>query len=1393
MQSQTKKRLYVLLTCALLACVAVGTLYLVRRHQLHARFARYKVDGLAASARGDDAIAVQQLGLYLQREPGDVDALSAFAKSRLRVGSPRGEHVRDAIMALRALVRLQPGRMDERVQLADLYLQAGFLTEALDATGYVMEHVPVGSPQYLQALPKRVSAMSRLRKFAEAEDWARKWTEAAPADVTAQTTRLWLMKQGGKSAVEIRDVAKKLGTAEGTDAGSLFLMGYAHRLNGDWAEAVRALGAAGKQPSADVPLERALVDELNRVGLFNDSRSVLERLYNASPTPELRNELGRRYWEVGSFEDADQMLQAVDPADPKSDRDMLAIRALSLQALKRENDAATMRAALSGRRDDPVAQVWEIVLAQQFESKLADARRLAAAAAAALAREPDNLFVHYFAGEAHYRLGESDVAIREWETVATQNPTWSRPVARLAALFAELGRIETAYDVAREAVQRSPADGVAVLTWVRVWAAAIESGRRRDVDDLLALVTEIQKGAPQEEETLALRVALLGRSGKADAAKEALRAGLARPEKMAEATYLRLAATSRTYKLGLESACFDGAQAHYGKTPALAFARAVNAFAEGHGADGAKFFADRGPAPSAADDEFMWEYNRTRYLEMLRDGEAKARVVELADKYPADLRAQQFAVSAWSVRGDRVFLAKTISRVKALSGERSITWEVARARWCINFGGAAEESEATALLQDVAKRVPDMAEARYLLARVHEHGRKWTDAIGQLQPVVEANPSVTSLGLYLARLYQSNGDYDRARAQLERVAAMNLVETDQRRQAAALLAQQGDAQRAIELLEEEMRQSSDQGEADLLLASLYRQRNEPQKAQAIYDRLLEHPNPPVIKFAADLMASLGRREEAKTLLAKLDQLEMDPVDRLLAKADFAARHGERPDDARDLYDDAINNGPTNVDAWRSKIVFQVASGDPAGALETNTKAAKALPGEESFVLIAKQKGVLYFASGDLALRALVVNFVRDPIEAGAAATALKAIQDARDTRKAPSELVLQLAAIADRNTRLLPLQLLVAQMYLSQHRPEDALTYGTRATQISPTSPEPFRVQAAIFADAGRWAEAREAGKKWRDRDVRDPRRADLFLAECEVNLGAAGEALARLAPYVTDPAAEGYDQAIKTFAKAQELAGKGGAAALMEPLLKKGPSGRQAWLSYALQNLPPVEAATWFDRAASAIPENALAEQVSLAGYWGELYAISGDAQYSAKARAILAPRAAASGAPAPVLVAMGAQEEAEQQWAKATERYRDALKLEPDNLIAKNNLAMVLARQGQMTEALAFGKMLVASRPEVPEFYDTLAFVQLRANRVDDAIATLRTAINLQRNNVTYRISLAEAFLAKQDLNQARVTVQEIDALKPRLDHVSLERRTQLERIRAAVKSPVATGQGQ
>ena len=118
----------------------------------------------------------------------------------------------------------------------------------------------------------------------------------------------------------------------------------------------------------------------------------------------------------------------------------------------------------------------------------------------------------------------------------------------------------------------------------------------------------------------------------------------------------------------------------------------------------------------------------------------------------------------------------------------------------------------------------------------------------------------------------------------------------------------------------------------------------------------------------------------------------------------------------------------------------------------------------------------------------------------------------------------------------------------------------------------------------------------------------------------------------------------------------------------------------------------------------------------------------------------------------------------SEAIVSYRESLHLDPANASVMNNLAFALSEtNGDLNEATQMAGRAVQKSPNNPEFADTLGWVYLKKKEIPSAVRVFEGLRQRQPKNVTYRIHLAMALLAKGDVNSAHSELVAAQELSP------------------------------
>lgn len=136
-----------------------------------------------------------------------------------------------------------------------------------------------------------------------------------------------------------------------------------------------------------------------------------------------------------------------------------------------------------------------------------------------------------------------------------------------------------------------------------------------------------------------------------------------------------------------------------------------------------------------------------------------------------------------------------------------------------------------------------------------------------------------------------------------------------------------------------------------------------------------------------------------------------------------------------------------------------------------------------------------------------------------------------------------------------------------------------------------------------------------------------------------------------------------------------------------------------------------------------------------------------------------------------MGDFELASRELARAESRYREVLKLQPENALALNNVAWLMAtakKPGSVALAEKANRLL----PNRPVIMDTLALALAAEGKLPQAVETMRKALAIESNNPALRLNLAKLLIQAGDKAGAKTeltTISELGNKFPRQGEVA------------------------
>jgi cellulose synthase operon protein C len=128
-------------------------------------------------------------------------------------------------------------------------------------------------------------------------------------------------------------------------------------------------------------------------------------------------------------------------------------------------------------------------------------------------------------------------------------------------------------------------------------------------------------------------------------------------------------------------------------------------------------------------------------------------------------------------------------------------------------------------------------------------------------------------------------------------------------------------------------------------------------------------------------------------------------------------------------------------------------------------------------------------------------------------------------------------------------------------------------------------------------------------------------------------------------------------------------------------------------------------------------------------------------------------------LLDSLGAFHNLQENFAKAEEAFRDALKLDANDLTALNNLSWLLAFQPgkeKNAEALLLVQRAIKTMGPFAGLLDTRGVIHLRAGRAEQAVKDLEDSV-AESPTASHYFHLAQAYDKAKDLGRAKTTLTE------------------------------------
>lgn len=715
------------------------------------------------------------------------------------------------------------------------------------------------------------------------------------------------------------------------------------------------------------------------------------------------------------------------------------------------------------------------------------------------------------------------------------------------------------------------------------------------------------------------------------------------------------------------------------------------------------------------------------------------------------LAADARAADAWMLKGelalniDKDRKAAVESFRKAIESKPNLLQAHVAAVTTLMLDGDA--TAATAQVAEMKKRFANHPRTRFFEAELAFNARDYKAARDHILPVVQALPN-NVLALQLAGAAEHRlGNVSQAETYLGKALQLAPNLPIARRMLAQVYLRTGQPQRALQTLEPMLGDKAGPG-ALQLAAEAHLQSGDTAKAEALFQRAAKlKPDDPRIRTALALsqygkgkqdaaiseleniagsdpgaLADLAlvsahlRKKEIDKALKVIDALEKKQPDKPLAPL-LRGRVlvlKKDPEGARAQFRKALAIDKLYFPAVAAMAALDVASNKPADARQHFDALLEADPQNQQARLALATLLTRTGHTGDEVAKLLGDAVKKSPNDVRAQLSLIGFHLERREAKAAIEAARNASVALVDHP------EILMAQgrAYLAGNDPQQAVTIFNRLATLQPKSPQPHLGMAdAALLRKDRAAAARSLKK----------------ALELEPRLLQARRGLVAIALAEKQPA-----QALELARAVQKDLPAEAVGHVLEGDVEIHRQNHKAALAAYQAGLPkhnPQEAATRAHATMIAMGQAAAAEQ--FATRWIREH--PADALFPF----YLADRALAV-----------------KDYAGAEARYREVVKLQPNNALAINNVAWLMVQQNK-AGALAFAEQANQLMPGRPPLMDTLAAALVAEKQLAKAIEVQKQAVERAPEDGGLRLNLARMYIQSDQKGMARTELERIEKL--------------------------------
>ncbi|OHB58296.1 MAG: hypothetical protein A2Y07_04170 [Planctomycetes bacterium GWF2_50_10] len=1307
--------------------------------------------GLDAYRNANWEQAASDLGKYIVVVPDDVQILLKYADSHLNIRPLKRKNIQHAISTYRAVLRVDPANRAASQRLVELYLKLGMYGESELIASRQLELSP--DPNIERML---VASLVAQRKFKESFNRLEQVVKQRPGDVLAYEALTQLCER----RPELSDNSPKYwidkAIETNPDSAMAYIIRAAYNARKD-PNAASADLAKAQQLDLCAPATRLrLSQELVNIGMLETAKTHLITLQRED-NKDVDVWQTWAMWAIRS-QSKDEMLRVATQGLAQLGSQRWDFMPVAVELFIDGEDFTQASKCLDELDKQDVAPASVAYLRGLLAARRGRGYEAVACFQKSIGFGNENPRLMITLAQTLAALGDEQSAINQIRSLVSKEPESIDARLYLSKLLLQNNDPDGAAVQAQELLQYSPNNTEGKQVLAQAYIQQYGSKLAQDTyarSQVAALVNEIKSTGPDSPPSVLLQFQLALQSGQYDQAASSLSTlstlSPDDPEVTIAAADL-LIAQKKT----------DDAVAQLNKgitkhPDSVALVRYLaNLLVEKNDNTQAcqvlKTSLDRASNPDTKRSLGLMLADQYRKL---NSDQAYSLLVLLDKQFPDDITIKRKLLTFEKVVEDATLADNLIRQIKAVEGQQGWQWRYEQAKlWFVLKNFNERGSQIITLLEENLRANPEDQQSRLLLAMVYDRAGQTQLAISTYENAIARSPRDLRIIIPAVAFLQKAKEFDKADSILTQAAKDNLSHPILTGYSLQSSLRKGHLASATGILEQLRCADPNNQSLDLYLAIIKMRQNDYASASKLLENLrrLQPDSLPVANAFVELSL---RQENKRQAIAVCDEIvkKIGSADAVLLRARTLHAVGD-PNAALVAYKQAAQLDPNNAQVWfhLGQYYYSLDSiDDAASAIE---KALRIEPQNQDMI---KQAIELFLQSTNPALAQRGLKMLNTTLAANPADLDLQAAKARAllsfGTGPALDEAVSMLTHITDSNPTNPTAWQLLAQAFLDKNDPVAALDAAIHGLVFLPNNRELLLYKAKAQA-ASNPQLAIPTLKILHETDPNDSEIA-LNLAGIYARSNSykdALEILRKQLPRTSGPVQKRVSVAlaIATYksgdkVQARKLLDQLKSVDINDPtLLLADISIMKDELKYdQLVSL----ACDWFrDHPQDSSTIITIANDLGTSNI---------DTSRLAAVRILENTSAAArdsytlASAYARMLYIIGNSE-------KAAHAYTRVLELQPQDLVAMNNLAWILCeQQGKFNEALKVTQKGLEISPQYLDLIDTRGMAFFRLGQYQKAIVDFNTCTQLYPANVpsaaASNFHLGRAYAATGEKNQA------------------------------------------